>query len=301
MTTNRSYLLGFLGLVAIIALSLLGYYWFDPVGCSRMLLGTPPAPGPVSEEAVFVAGGTYWMGCSGDPSCLPSEGPARRVTVSDFVMQRYEVTNDSFAAFLNALGNQEVWGSTWYDLESHQAGIINEQGHFRPRMGFGNRAVVEVSHHGARAYAHWKAARTGYAWRLPSEAEWEYAARGGRLMTPTLYAGSDDPTEVAWFNEQLEAATHAVGKKLPNELGLYDMSGNAWEWCADAWSDDYLGAPTDGTPRPLGSAGDRYTLRGGGRVGSEWGCRVYRRVAARAVVRNPITGFRLVYSVSDKP
>ena len=104
--------------------------------------------------------------------------------------------------------------------------------------------------------------KTGRNYRLPSEAEWEYACRAG---TQTRYYFGDDESrlgEYAWYKDNSKGKTHPVGEKEPNQFGLYDIYGNVWEWCSDRWHDNYNGAPTDGSSWETGT-GDRRILRGG--------------------------------------
>ena len=125
-----------------------------------------------------------------------------------------------------------------------------------------NRPVEQVSWNDAQAFLK-KLNAASVQFRLPSEAEWEYAARAG---TQTAYAFGDDPNQLgkyAWFDDNSGNETHSVGQKKPNGFGLYDMHGNVWEWVADTWHDNYTGAPNDGSI--WGKLGDKKAkvLRGG--------------------------------------
>jgi len=135
-------------------------------------------------------------------------------------------------------------------------------------------------------------------YRLPTEAEWEYAARGGKYHAEGYkYAGSDRLKDVGWFNENSGNETKSVGLKYPNQLGLYDMSGNVYEWCEDDWHDNYDGAPNDGKAwmdRP--QRGSFRVYRGGSWFGDARGCRVSFRDFHSPGYRDYYLGFRLASS-----
>ncbi len=263
----------------------------------------PPEPAPNGKiplpEMVRIPGGTFTMGCLNeerDGDCINAEKPAHPVTVPAFYLSRYEVTNAQFAAFLNEEGNREEGGTKWYDIGSTYAKIREVDGRFEVEAaGFEQHPVVAVSWYGARAYAAWLSKKTGQNYRLPTEAEWEYAARGGEkgALDHFLYAGSDKPDAVAWHDGNSGGGTHPVGQLQPNQLGLYDMSGNVYEWCADDWHGNYDGAPTDGSAWKSGGDSSRRVLRGG----SWFNVAGYARVAFRnrnySFNRHYYFGFRL--------
>ncbi len=186
---------------------------------------------------VFVKGGTFQMGQPdpdiGGDGYSDDEQPVHEVTVSDFYIGKYEVTNAQYCKFLNEKGNQEEGGRLW--LASHYEGyLIEKQGQqYAPKAGYQNHPVVYVTWYGARAYCEWAGGR------LPTEAEWEYACRGGIHSAGYQYSGSNTIDDVAWYYSNSRSRAHIVGSKQPNELGLYDMSGNVWEWCADWYGEDY--------------------------------------------------------------
>jgi len=208
---------------------------------------------------VFVAGGTFQMGSNSESD----EKPIHTVTISGFFMDKTEVTQAEY---------RKVMGKTPSSFS-----------------GCDDCPVEKVSWHDANAYAK----KVGK--RLPTEAEWEYAARGGNKSKGYAYSGSNDLDAVAWYNNNSGSKTHPVAQKQPNELGLYDMSGNVWEWCSD-WYDEgyYSGSPqTD----PQGSnSGKSRVLRGGGWDDGDYGCRVAYRVRSNPDLRYYFSGFRLVLS-----
>ncbi len=131
--------------------------------------------------------------------------------------------------------------------------------------------------------------------RLPTEAEWEYAARGGKNSKDFKYSGGQSMQNVGWYSENSNRRTQVVANKRPNELGLYDMSGNVWEWCRDWYDDNYYSNSPVSNPRGPSSGSDR-VLRGGSWYDNPTYCRVAYRARDRPVNRLNNSGFRVVLS-----
>jgi len=222
----------------------------------------PPPPG-----MVYIEGGSFQMGSKQDDD----EKPVHTVTVSGFFMDKTEVTQAQY---------RKVMGKN--------------PSHF---SGCDDCPVEQVTWYDANEYAK----KVGK--RLPTEAEWEYAARGGvetmHASSQTKYAGSNTVNDVAWYNNNSGNKTHPVAQKQPNELGLYDMSGNVWEWCSD-WYDSkyYKSSPKHNPQGP--NAGAYRVLRGGSWVGSDNSCRVANRNRVNPGYRSSNFGIRLVLS-QDSP
>ena len=191
---------------------------------------------PAEPEMVFVQGGAFWMGCSGEQGkdCLKNENPLHSVTVSNFYIGKYEVTQKQW---------QQIMG--------------NNPSHFKGD----NLPVENVSWNDTQEFIRRLNEATGKQYRLATEAEWEYAARGGNKSQGYKYSGSNILNDVAWYRDNSGGATHPVGSKRPNELGIYDMSGNVWEWCQDRYG-QYRSSPKRDPKGP--SLGALRVLRGGG-------------------------------------
>lgn len=233
-----------------------------------------------------IPSGSFWMGSDE----YDSEKPIHRVDmVVGFSLSETEITNAQYCAFLNELGNQVEGGETWLNLESSD--IVEAKGIFSPKPGLENHPVRYVSWYGAKAFCTWAGGR------LPSEAEWEYAARGGEEFT---YAGSNNLDVVGWYDDNSGGSTHAVGQKRANGFGLYDMSGNVWEWVEDPWHNNYEGAPGSGGVWTEGGDTSGRVLRGGGWDGCAGGARVAFRINFSPGIRFSSgggSGFRLARSL----
>jgi formylglycine-generating enzyme required for sulfatase activity len=216
---------------------------------------------------VGVQGGTFTMGATpeqGDEA-QDWEKPAHQVTLSSFSIGKYEVT-------------QEEWESVMGSNPSQFKGA--------------KRPVEQVSWDDCQEFIRKLNALTGKRFRLPTEAEWEYAARGGNRSQGYKYAGGNSIGSVAWYTYNSNNETHPVGQKQSNELGLYDMAGNVWEWCQDWYDSSYYGNSPSTNPVNNTSASDR-VLRGGCWFSYARNCRVSIRFNFAPGSRHHYLGLRL--------
>ena len=208
----------------------------------------------VSFEMIFVEGGTFMMGAADDEQGVDFilERPSHKVTLSSYYIGKYEVT-------------QELW----------QAVMGKKPSKFKNNP---QNPVENVSWEKCQEFIRKLNQLTGRNFRLPTEAEWEYAARGGNQSRGYKYSGSDNVGSVAWYSDNSGETTHPVGQKSPNELGLYDMSGNIEEWCQD-WLGDYSSGSQTNPKGP--ASGSHRVNRGGSWIGygSNY-CRVSVRSAS---------------------
>ena len=216
-------------------------------------------------EMVFVEGGTFQMGSSRGES---DEKPVHFVTLSAFNIGKYEVTQAQW---------KKVMGSNPSNFS-----------------GCDHCPVENVSWEDVQDFIRKLNAQTGENYRLPTEAEWEYAAKGGKSSKGYKYSGSNDLNAVAWNRDNSGSKTHAVGGKQANELGVYDMTGNVWEWCSDWYGNFKRYSETNPTGA---SSGQFRALRGGYWDGDSNFCRAAFRFKGNSVYGIINFGFRLVLPV----
>ncbi|MFH0735700.1 MAG: formylglycine-generating enzyme family protein [bacterium] len=214
-------------------------------------------------EMVTVNGGTFSMGSVAGPG---NEQPVHSVTLSTFKIAKYEVT-------------QNLWKTVMGTNPSSSTGDEN-------------RPVEQVSWADVQSFITTLNGMTGKTYRLPTEAEWEYAARGGNQSQGYTYAGSNDINAVAWYDVNSGGTTHPVGTKAANELGIYDMSGNVWEWCSDWYSETYYSVSPNTNPPGPGS-GTYRVLRGGSRYTVNYVSRSAFRFSYSPNANGIDIGFRL--------
>ena len=270
----------------------------------------------IFPEMVDIQGGTFSMGSNvGEPD----EKPVHAVTISNFKMGKFEITYKEFAKFIEASGyktDAEKIGYSHiftYQFEERK-GITwqyDEEGKKRLECD-NNKPVIHVSWYDAIAYCTWLSKFTGKTYRLPSEAEWEYAAGNGVKHTKYSWGNNlpakEKPSETAKNHSKKNSVTCSskfdgnkngcffsdnVGSYLPNELGLYDMSGNVWEWCNDRYGKDYY--KTSASKDPKGpTIGENRVIRGASWVYFPENGRVSYRSGANPTLTNYNIGFRVV-------
>ncbi len=261
------------------------------------------------DEMVYVEGGTFLMGAQSSSSSSPnydseaysSESPVHAVTLSSFYMGQYEVTQALWEYVMNYTG-QAADGTTMTAVEGGPWLGTN------PSSSYGvgdNYPAYYVSYEDIVDYFLPRLNQiTGKNYRLPTEAEWEYAARGGQEDEYTRtqgtsgtyykYSGSNTIGNVAWYYYNSSSTSHPVGTKQANALGLYDMSGNVWEWC----SDRYGSYSSTSVTNPTGPSSGSYRVRrGGGWYYNAVYCRVSYRYNSTPSIRNFYLGFRLALSL----
>ncbi len=214
---------------------------------------------------IRVDGGTFTMGATSEQGndVNDNEKPAHSVTLSTYHIGETEVT-------------QALWQAVMGSNPSYLKGD--------------NRPVEQVSWDDCQEFIRKLNQLTGESFRLPTEAEWEYAARGGNKSQHYKYSGSNDLGSVAWYGDNSGDETHPVKTKQPNELGIYDMSGNVWEWCSD-WYGNYA---SSAQINPTGATTESARVYRGGGWGFDTGlCRVSLRGCRSPLIRLVKLGLRL--------
>jgi formylglycine-generating enzyme required for sulfatase activity len=260
-------------------------YWRTQMGPSVLSAAqeTEKASKPGSEfvecangcaTMVIVPAGRFVMGSPAtETDRLPTEGPQHEVTIAKpFAVGRTEVTFAQWDACVAAGACRNVGDSTW---------------------GRGERPVINVGWRDAQQYVEWLAKMTGKPYRLPSEAEWEYAARAG---TTTRFSFGDAAAELgryAWYFKNSDRKSQAVGTKAPNAFGLYDMHGNVYEWVADPWHENYENAPSDGSVWRDNATPNRHVARSGSWFFDAKNLRSASRVGPPSNLQDGNVGFRI--------
>ncbi|HRP32995.1 MAG TPA: formylglycine-generating enzyme family protein [Agriterribacter sp.] len=218
----------------------------------------------LAADFVWVTGGKFIMGDYGGDA---DEKPAYEVTVDGFAISKYPVTQRQWAAIMGSNPSQFT--------------------------GCDQCPVDMVSWDDAQRFIEILNKVSGKNYALPTEAEWEYAAKGGLKTRGFRYSGSDDINAVGWFTGNSGRHPHPVGEKAPNELGLYDMTGNVWEWCRDWYNKNYYELRESNNPTGPSSGSGR-VRRGGSWFTQEVSCRTSTRNSVKQDYKDDSGGFRLV-------
>jgi len=222
---------------------------------------------------VFVKGGSFMMG-SDDEDAFDVEKPVHTVTVPDFYIGKYAVT-------------QAIWKKL----------MSNNPSRFKGK----NRPVEKVSWNTiTQEFLPKLKELKGKEYNLPSEAIWEFAAKGGTLSKGYKYAGSNDLHEVGWYYYNSHEETKPIGLKAPNELNLYDMSGNVYEWCLDHWHDNYNNAPNNGSVWIDINEDESRVFRGSSWLALQHYCRPTYRINYHPYYIYYAVGFRLFLPYNQK-
>lgn len=231
----------------------------------------------INMKMVWVEGGDFMMGCTSEQgNCYDDEQNVRRVTVDGYWIGMLEVTQSQW---------EKVMGTSIYQQ--------NSKANANNTYGVGpDYPMYYVSWDEAMEFCRLLSNKTGKTYTLPTEAQWEYAARGGNKADGTKYAGSNMIDAVAWYADNSGSGTHPVGTKRGNALGIYDMSGNVWEWCKDWYSSSYVSYDTNNPTGP--SSGSRRVFRGGSWSYGARLCRVSLRRSNAPGNRYYYLGFRVV-------
>lgn len=232
----------------------------------------------LNMKLIWVEGGDFMMGCTleQEKNCGDDEKNVRHVTLDGFYIGMFEVTQ---------LQWEKVMGTNIYS----QMNKVNDADY----LGIGpSYPMYYVSWEEAMAFCRLLSNKTGKTYTLPTEAQWEYAARGGARADGTKYSGSNIADDVAWYKMNSGNASHICGSKYANGLGIYDMSGNVWEWCKDLYGDNYIISDIN---NPSGVQNGEYrVIRGGGWNSNTPNLRVSYRDCARPERRMGSCGFRVV-------
>ncbi len=256
-------------------------------------------------DLILVEAGTFRMGSpKGTPDARDSERPDHEVQVPSFYMGEFQVTQALWEAVIGDNPsrfpgpNRPVEQVSWYNAIAYCNRLSRELGltvcYYSDEQFTKAYSLAGPLSNKGPVFLNPKSG----GFRLPTEAEWEYAARGGKYSEGYKYAGSDRLKQVGWYDENSGGETHEVGLLYPNELGIYDMSGNVWEWCEDQWHDSYQGAPTDGSAWVDRDQGVSHVPRGGNCFNFGHSCRAAGRdYYGPLILYGTYIGFRLALSL----
>lgn len=227
-------------------------------------------------DKIFIPGGLFIMG---NDSGEVQERPAHKVYIDDFYLKKTEVTFDEFDIFCEEKGISKPPDLGW---------------------GRGNRPVIMINYYEAKSFCKWLSEKTGKLIRLPTEAEYEYASKGGNYKSKLIYAGSNNIDDVASYYKNTNFKTSFVAIRKPNQLGLYDLSGNVWEWCEDRYDKNYFKYSPKNNPKGP-EVGETIIVRGGSWGEFDYYCTTtYRGRSINPEHKYNDLGFRYVEEIQNK-
>lgn len=250
----------------------------------------------IETDLIQVKGGTFKMGSkNSDTSAELDEQKEHSVTLNTFEISKFEVTVWEWKQFIKAnkmkMPIKPSWG--WQDNYPINGITWNEAIAYCNWLSTKEKLQPCYSKKGPNFVCNFKA--NGY--RLPTEAEWEFAAKGGTNSKGFRYSGSDKLEDVAWYKANSNGQPHTVGTKLPNELGIYDMSGNVWEWCWDWYNKDFYKLEKGDNPKGP-EMGERRTVRGGSWDSKSNYVRPANRISTIPSKTHEFYGFRIARTIS---
>ena len=271
---------------------------------------------PATPEMIWIKGGDFFLG---DSLGNADERPVHKIKLADFYLAKTEITLAHFAEFVMATGYSTdaekgngsfVWGSSGWSIQEGVFWRCDELGALRPKEHY-SYPVLHVSWMDAAHYCNWMSIQMGLkkvfdfqqdtvfidpfanGFRLPTEAEWEFAAAEGKYGQKPRFSGGNDLESLAWYSGNAQKRVHAVAQKNANKLGLYDLTGNVWEWCLDHYTVDYH-RRSIGERDSFGPLNSHlYVLRGGSWHNNANHCRITNRTSRYADTRDGNIGFRV--------
>ncbi len=269
----------------------------------------------INMRMIYVEGGSFTMGCTSEQGadCLENEKASRHTTVDSFYIGMIEVTQSQWEKVMGKsvpdhikdlkmdnmmIVDEDYRDDGWGELGDtvYPSAFWPGKEHLISRYG-SSYPMCSVDWFDAVEFCRRLSEKTGKNYSLPTEAQWEYAARGGKKNDSNKYAGSNNIEELSWYKGNSDKSVHQCGTRQPNALGLYDMSGNVCEWCKDYYAESYSSHDTYNPTGPREADSEMYpanVIRGGAWDSDKTDCRVSRRWEMTAQVFGDWLGFRVV-------